>query len=213
MTQVFTFFDLLGDIVKNNVPMSHVVRYHLFLIPELIYDTLPIAVLVSILATFGVMTKNNEVTAFKACGISVRRLGLPVLLMSGVLSSALFAFDYSYIPQANQIQDAISTRSRAAPAQTYLHPDRKWIIHDYRIFYVKYFDPSEKVMVEPYVFELDPEELSRGPRNQRQPRALAAEHQRMGMGTGRGERYLRHRRMQGPELHGDYFPRNRGDSR
>jgi len=156
MIQVFTFFDLLSDIVKNNIPMSHVVRYHLFLTPELIYDTLPIAVLVSILATFGVMTKNNEVTAFKACGISVRRLGLPVLLMSCVLSAALFAFDYSYIPQANQIQDAYLNEIKGRVAQTYLHPDRKWIIHDYRIYYVKYFDPSEKVMVEPYVFELDP---------------------------------------------------------
>ncbi len=118
MTQVFTFFDLLGDIVKNKIPMSHVVQYHLFLIPELIYDTLPIAVLVSILATFGVMTKNNEVTAFKACGISVRRLGLPVLLMSGVLSSALFAFDYSYIPQANQRQDAYLNEIKGRVVQT-----------------------------------------------------------------------------------------------
>lgn len=156
MTQIYTFFDLLGDIIKNNVPMSHVIRYHLFLTPELIYDSLPIAVLVSILATFGVMTKNNEVTAFKACGISVRRLGLPVMLMAGVLSAALFAFDYSYIPQANQIQDAYLNEIKGRVAQTYLHPERKWIIHDYRIFYVKYFDPSERVMVEPYVFELDP---------------------------------------------------------
>ena len=82
MTQVFTFFDLLGDIVKNHVPLSHVVTYHLFLTPRLIYDTLPISVLLAVLVTFGVMTKNNEVTAFKACGISVRRLGTPVLLMS-----------------------------------------------------------------------------------------------------------------------------------
>ena len=156
MVQVYTFFELLGDIVKNNIPMSHVVKYHLYLTPNLIYSTLPIAVLVSILATFGVMTKNNEVTAFKACGISVRRLGLPVLLMSGALSALLFAFDYSYIPQANQIQDAILNEIKGRPVQTYLHPERKWIIHDYRIFYFKYFDPSEKLMVEPYVFELDP---------------------------------------------------------
>ena len=156
MTQIFTFFDLLGDIVKNNVPMAHVLRYHLFLTPELIYDTLPISVLLSVLVTFGVMTKNNEVTAFKACGISVRRLGLPVLLMSGALSALLFAFDYSYIPQTNQIQDAILNEIKGRPGQTYLHPERRWIIHDHRIFYVKYFDPSEKVMIEPYVFELDP---------------------------------------------------------
>ena len=76
MVQVFTFFDLLGDIVKNHIPMSHVITYHLYLTPSLIYTTLPIAVLVSVLLTFGVMTKNNEVTAFKACGISVRRLAV-----------------------------------------------------------------------------------------------------------------------------------------
>jgi LPS export ABC transporter permease LptG/LPS export ABC transporter permease LptF len=156
MVQVFTFFDLLGDIVKNHIPMSQVLKYHVYLTPNLIYSTLPIAVLVSILATFGVMTKNNEVTAFKACGISVRRLGLPVLLMSAALSVLLFAFDYSYIPQANQIQDAILNEIKNRPVQTYLHPERKWIFHEYRIFYFKYFDPSEKLMVEPYVFELDP---------------------------------------------------------
>jgi LPS export ABC transporter permease LptG len=156
MVQVYTFFNLLGDIVKNHIPMSRVLKYHLYLTPNLIYGSLPIAVLVSILATFGVMTKNNEVTAFKACGISVRRLGVPVLLMSGALSALLFAFDYSYIPQANLIQDAILNEIKGRPAQTYLHPERKWIIHDYRIFYFKYFDPSEKVMVEPYVFEINP---------------------------------------------------------
>jgi LPS export ABC transporter permease LptG/LPS export ABC transporter permease LptF len=156
MVQVFIFFDLLGDIVKNHVPISHVVKYHLYLTPNLIYSTLPIAVLVSILATFGVMTKNNEVTAFKACGISVRRLGLPVLLMSGLLSGALFASDYSFIPQSNLIQDALLNEIKGRPVQTYLHPERKWIYHENRIFYLKYFDPTEKLMVEPYVYELDP---------------------------------------------------------
>lgn len=156
MVQVFTFFDLLGDIVKNHIPMSHVVKYHIYLTPSLIYTLLPIAVLVSILATFGVMTKNNETTAFKACGISVRRLGLPILIMSAAFSSALFAFDYSWIPQANLTQDAILNEIKGRPVQTYLHPERKWIFHDDRIFYIKYFDSSEKLMEEPYVFELDP---------------------------------------------------------
>ena len=122
----------------------------------LIYETLPVSVLLAVLVTFGVMTKNNEVTAFKACGISVRRLGLPVLLMSGLLSAALFASDYSWIPRANQIQDAIRNEIKGRPVQTYLHPERKWVIHDYRIFYFRGFDASEKMMIEPYVFELDP---------------------------------------------------------
>ncbi|MDE3198321.1 MAG: LptF/LptG family permease, partial [Acidobacteriota bacterium] len=156
MVQVFTFFDLLGDIVKNHIAMSDVITYHLYLTPNLVYSTLPIAVLVSVLATFGVMTKNNEVTAFKACGISVRRLGLPVILMSGVISAAAFAADLSWIPRANQIQDEIYNEIKGRPVQTYLHPERKWIIHDYRIFYVRGFDSAERMLIEPYVFELDP---------------------------------------------------------
>ncbi len=156
MTQVFNFFDLLGDIVKNHISLASVLKYHFFLTPLLIYDTLPISVLLSVLVTFGVLTKNNEVTAFKACGISVRRLGLPVVLMSGLLSAALFAADYSWIPRANQIQDAIHNEIKGRPQQTYLHPDRKWVIHNYRIFYSRGFDATEKTMIEPYVFEIDP---------------------------------------------------------
>jgi LPS export ABC transporter permease LptG/LPS export ABC transporter permease LptF len=156
MIQVYNFFELVGDIVKNNVPMSDAGRYHLFLTPKLIYDTLPFGVLLAVLVTFGVMTKNNEVTAFKACGISVRRLGLPVILMSLVLSAAAFAADYSWIPQANQIQDSLRNKIKGRPAQTFKNPDRKWVYHDYRVYYFLHFDIEHYVMAEPWVYEIDP---------------------------------------------------------
>ena len=156
LAEVYNFFELLSDVVSHHIPMARLATYHLFLTPLLIYETMPTAVLLAVLVTFGVMTKNNEVTAFKACGISVRRLGMPVLLMSGVLSAALFAADYSWIPTANRIQDEIHNEIKGRPHQTYLHPERKWLIHDYRIFYVRGFDSSENMMIEPYVFEIEP---------------------------------------------------------
>ena len=39
MTEVFNFFDLLGDIVKNKIPLAKVFVYLFFLTPKLIYDT------------------------------------------------------------------------------------------------------------------------------------------------------------------------------
>src|SRR5260370_171719 len=86
MTQIFTFFDLLKDIVKNNIAMSTVVEYLFFLTPQLVYETLPMSVLVAVLVTFGVLTKHNEVTAFNASGVSLYRLTAPVLLASAILS-------------------------------------------------------------------------------------------------------------------------------
>jgi LPS export ABC transporter permease LptG/LPS export ABC transporter permease LptF len=157
MTEIFTFFDLLGDIVKNNIAMSEVVEYLFFLTPKLIYDTLPESVLVAVLVTFGVLSKHNEVTAFKASGVSLYRLTMPVLLASMVLSGSLFAFDYYYVPQANRRQDALRDHIKGRAVQTYLRPDRKWIKGaGSRIYYYKYFDTVEDIMAGVSVYELDP---------------------------------------------------------
>ncbi|MEO7653783.1 MAG: LptF/LptG family permease, partial [Bryobacteraceae bacterium] len=158
MTHIYTFFELLSDIVKTKTPMARVLTYLFFLTPKLIYDTLPLAVLVSVLVTFGVMTKYNEVTAFKASGVSLYRLAAPVILASMLFSVGLFAFDYYYVPEANKKQDAIRNEIKGRPVQTYLRPDRKWIFGTGpRIYYYKHFDVAENVMVGVIVYELEPE--------------------------------------------------------
>jgi LPS export ABC transporter permease LptG len=157
MTHVYTFFELLSDIVKNHIPMFRVLTYLFFLTPELIYDSAPISVLVAVLVTFGVLSKHNEVIAFRACGISLYRLAIPILIASLFLSGALFAFDHYYVPDANRKQDAIRNEIKGHPVQTFLHPERKWIYgKGSRIYYYKYFDPVEKVMAGVHVYELDP---------------------------------------------------------
>jgi LPS export ABC transporter permease LptG/LPS export ABC transporter permease LptF len=156
-SEVFFFFELLGDTIRHNVAMSRVFTYLFFLTPKLIYDTTPMAVLVAVLVTFGIMAKNNEVTAAKACGTSIHRLALPVLVASLLLSAGLFAFDYYVVPDANRRQDALRAEIKGKPVQTYLNPDRKWIFgRGSRIFYYRFFDPKESVMGEANIYELEP---------------------------------------------------------
>jgi LPS export ABC transporter permease LptG/LPS export ABC transporter permease LptF len=157
MTEIYNFFELLGDIVGNNIPLVKVFTYLFFLMPRLIYDMLPISVLVGVLVTFGVLTKHNEVTAFKACGVSLHRLAVPILLISCFLSGGLFAFDHYYVPEANRRQDALRNEIKGRAVQTYLSPERKWILgNGPRIYYYKFFDQSEGVMGDVIVYELDP---------------------------------------------------------
>jgi LPS export ABC transporter permease LptG/LPS export ABC transporter permease LptF len=157
MTQIYNFFELLGDIVRNKISLAKVFTYLFFLTPKLIYDTLPISVLVGVLVTFGVLTKHNEVTAFKACGISLHRLAIPILVISGFLSGGLFAFDHYYVPEANRRQDALRNEIKGRAVQTYLSPERKWIFgRGPRIYYYKFFDQAEAVMGGVIVYELEP---------------------------------------------------------
>ena len=154
---VFTFFELLSDIIKNHPSMTRVLSYHLFLTPRLIYDLSPFGVLAAVLVAFGVLSKHNEITAFKACGISVYRLSVPILITCFFLSGSLFAFDHYWVPEADRRQDALRNEIKGKAPQTYLRPDRKWIygFHD-RIYYYKYFDQAEHTMFGVHVYEIDP---------------------------------------------------------
>ncbi len=160
MFHVFTFFDLLSDIIKNHTSLSLLAAYHFFLTPRLLYDFTPIAVLVAVLVIFGLLTKHNEVTAFKACGVSVFRLAAPVFMAGLFLSGSLFAFDHYWVPESDRRQDALRAEIKGKPAQTFLRPDREWIygLHD-RVFYYKYFDQNELMMVGVNVYEIDPVEF------------------------------------------------------
>jgi LPS export ABC transporter permease LptG/LPS export ABC transporter permease LptF len=158
MTEVFTFFELLSDMVKNNISMAKMLDYLFNLAPQLIYESTPMAVLVATLICFGILTKHNEVTAFKAGGISVYRLTVPILMATLLISGLIFTFDYYYIPEANRRQEALRSEIKGRPIQTYLRPDRQWVAGDdgSRIYNYRYFDPRQLIMYKPNVYELDP---------------------------------------------------------
>ena len=158
LAEALTFFDLLNDIYQNRAPWSTIAAYFFYLAPQLIYVIAPISVLVAVLVTFGLLTKRNEFTAMKACGVSLYRASLSVLLAAAVLSAILFAFDHFYLPSANKKQEALRSHIKGRPPQTYYRPDRKWIFgQQSRIFYYNFFEPGTNVMGGVSIFELDPE--------------------------------------------------------
>ncbi len=160
---VFTLFELLGDIWRNHVPAVLVGEYLVNVTPYFLYQTAPIAVLLAVLVTFGLMQKSNEVTAMKATGISVYRVIFPVLTIAALLAAGLFFFDQFYLPRANKRQDALRNKIKGKPPQTYLRPAR-WIFGEHAtIYYYEFFDPDHNNFGSLSVFEFDPKtfELTR----------------------------------------------------
>ena len=163
---VFTFFELLGDIIRNRTPLVTVTEYLINLTPSMIYNITPLAVLVAVLVTFGVFTRTNEFTAMKATGISLYRVMVPIVVVAALLAIALFLFDQSYLPSANRRQEALRSVIKGRPAQTFLRPDQKWIFGRQepgkpgRIFYYQFFDPDLDRFANITVFEFDPENFS-----------------------------------------------------
>ncbi len=175
---IFTFFELIGDIIRNRTPLVTVGDYLLNLIPYIIYNVTPLCSLVAVLITFGALNRSSELTAMKATGISLYRMVAPVLVIALLISVALFAFDDLYLPTANRRQDALRSIIKGKPAQTFLRPDRQWMsgpptqpaateanstdpsahpaAPPARIFYYQFFDPYKNVFANLTVFEFDP---------------------------------------------------------
>ena len=160
ISHIYTFFELIGDMIRNRIPMNTMLRYLYFLTPKYLYDYTPISVLVAVLVRFSILTKNNEVTAFKASGVSVYRMAIPVVLMAAVLSGGLFLFDHYVVPGANLEQDGLRNKIKGKPVQTYLRPDRKWVRGgEGRFYYYKLFDEMENTMLGVSVFEINEKEF------------------------------------------------------
>jgi LPS export ABC transporter permease LptG len=154
---IFEFFQLLSDIIRNGIGLSTIAAYHFWLTPRLIYDFTPIGVLAAVLVVFAILSKHNEITAFKACGISAHRLAAPILAACLCLSGGLFAFDHFWVPDADRRQDQLRSVIKGRAPQTYLHPERKWINTEHnRIYYYEYFDPVARVMSGVNIYEIDP---------------------------------------------------------
>jgi LPS export ABC transporter permease LptG len=153
----FTLFDLLADIARNHVAFLTVVSYFRYLVPLMVYQLAPLATLVATLVTLAVLAKNNEVIALKASGISLYRLVLPLLLAGVLVAGALFVIDDTFLPYANQRQDALRNEIKGRPAQTYFEPARQWIFgENSKIYNYELYDSDRQLFGGLNVFELDP---------------------------------------------------------
>jgi LPS export ABC transporter permease LptG/LPS export ABC transporter permease LptF len=160
---IFTFFELIGDIVKYRTPLVTVGDYLLNLIPFILYNITPVCSLVAVLITFGTLSRTSEITAMKATGTSIYRLVAPVLVVTAILSCLLFSFDEAYLPNANRRQEALLSTIKGKPAQTFLRPDRQWMSgptsgsgEPMRIFYYQFFGPDTDTFANLTVFEFQP---------------------------------------------------------
>jgi lipopolysaccharide export system permease protein len=154
---VFTLFELLGDILRNQTPAIVVVEYLLNVSPYLLYSVAPLIMLLAVLITFGLMNRSNEITAIKATGTSVYRIVMPVLAAAAVLSAGLFFADQFYLPHTNKRQEALHNQIKGKPPQTYLRPDRRWIFGQHNdIYYYQFFDADRDQFANLTIFRIDP---------------------------------------------------------
>ncbi|MGA7871100.1 MAG: LPS export ABC transporter permease LptF [Candidatus Binatus sp.] len=92
---------LMDMVVNHDVSLGEVLGIIGYIMPAFLELTFPMALLLGVLMGFGRMSSDQEMTAARACGVSLYRLAIPVMFVAlGVYAlSSYFAF--SLRPWAN----------------------------------------------------------------------------------------------------------------
>ena len=142
---IITLFQLLDYITRNNTDWAVVVNYLVFLLPWIVNSVAPMAALVAVMITFGILHKTSQVVALKASGQSIFRLAAPALCASILLSGFVFVNQDYILPFTNRRQNNLRylIRKGQEPPQTFYQTTNKWIFGtESRIFNYAYFTPT-----------------------------------------------------------------------
>ena len=154
---LFTFFELIDDLVKNGQTYSILVEYFLYLLPHGLMFLIPISMLIATLITFGLLENTAQFIAFKASGISLYRLVFPVVMVALLVSIGSFLIQEYVLPYANQKQDNLRDIIQGRPIQTYYHPGSNWIFGEgnNRLYNYNYFDSDRNLFAGLSIYEID----------------------------------------------------------
>lgn len=91
----------VDDLVGKGLEWYVLLKLLFFASSTFVPMALPLAILLSSLMTFGNLGEHYELVALKASGISLRRIMLPLIILSLVISSFAFLFSNYVLPVAN----------------------------------------------------------------------------------------------------------------
>src|SRR5262249_54775666 len=141
---IATFIDLADKLFRGSTTGVMLVRYFYFQTPQYVYYIIPLAALLSTLVTVGVLTKNSELIVMRACGVSLYRSAMPLLMFGILLSATLFELQEQVLAASNREAKRLEAVIRGWPTQTFAQTlSRRWIVgQNGDLYYYEYFDPA-----------------------------------------------------------------------
>ena len=158
-----SFIDWSDNLFKGQATGLQLAQYMWYSTPQFVYYVLPLSALVGTLVTIGLLTKSSELIVMRACGVSLYRTALPLLVLGLLWSGMLFALEESFLAASNRKAAELKHLMRGGQPRTFDVLARQWVAgRDGRIYHYTYFDPRARTLtgLEVYRFTEKPWGLS-----------------------------------------------------
>ncbi len=156
---VVDLLQTLDRFLRAKPPFTTILEHFLYRMPGELYKGLPMIVLIATVFLFLSLTRQRELDALKAAGISLYRASLPVLLVTGGISVLAVLFQEIALPDINaKAEEVDRVKIRGQLPRHLQRQTQIWYrSSDTRFFRMALLDPAGKSMEGLTVVEISPD--------------------------------------------------------
>jgi LPS export ABC transporter permease LptG/LPS export ABC transporter permease LptF len=161
-----TAFSVIVDLVQSldrflraKPPWIYIAQHFLYLVPRELYKGLPLIMLVATVFLFVSLTRQRELDALKAAGMSLYRACVPVLLIAFLMSVGALVFQETALPLiATKAEDVDRVKIRGFPPRHLQQQGQMWYrSSDRRFLKIGLLDPVARSLDGLIVLDLTPD--------------------------------------------------------
>jgi lipopolysaccharide export system permease protein len=159
---LFIVVDLLQTLdrfLRVKPSLALILQHFAYNMPAEVYKGLPLIVLIATVFLFLSLTRQRELDAFKAAGISLYRISLPILLTALVISGLAVLFQEAALPELNaKAEEVDRVKIRGMVPRHLQRQSQIWYRSgDTRFLRMALLDPVEQSMDWLMVLDIDPD--------------------------------------------------------
>lgn len=149
------FFEKIGDFLDHHAAAGHYATFFVNSIPVIISQVLPLAVLMTMVLTLGSLSRTNEITAMRSCGLSLWHIISSLLLLSLLVSGLQLAVSEYLVPvNARNLNQLLDVELKGKSRQS-LPQGKIWYRDQGRIINIALAEPEDQQLQGISIFELD----------------------------------------------------------
>ena len=146
-------FENVDTLIEHKVPFLASFIFFIYKLPFIAGQVSPVAVLVAVLLSLGILSKNGEITAMKAGGVKLLRAVYPLLAAGLAISLAIILMNEYITPAAQKKVDTFRKQWFGVQGGTF-GKEGLWVKSDGGILNIRHIDFRKNALYDITYYEL-----------------------------------------------------------
>lgn len=142
---VIDFLEKIGKFSRAGATPVQMGTFFACRLPEVLIQVIPLAVLMGTILSIGSLSRQSEITAMRGGGMSLLRIGRPLLMVGALISVISFAMEEFLVPptigKAQYLEEVVIGKKNP---NTFFRQDNIWYRDRQAILLARLFEPAAR---------------------------------------------------------------------